>query len=91
MKKTLIVALLSASLMACASPRTLSDGNTYVPYGLVNEKEDKNSKVQYEVSGGNIFWSVVFSATIVAPVYFIGWRLYQPVGLKRAGQEPGQR
>ena len=67
--------------MSCAEEKTI-DGVTYRPYGLLNEKDCKNDKVLYEVSGWAVFSGVVFFELIVPPIYAFGYNLFEPVGLK---------
>lgn len=47
-------------------------------YGLFN-KNEKNENIRYELSIGNIIWSVLLIETIFVPVILIGWYLYEPV------------
>jgi hypothetical protein len=84
----LIVAMVMMSV-GCANPKTI-DGVKYDTYGLIDKDEKKNDNIEYEVVYGNVFWAIVFSATVVAPVYFFGWALYEPVGKKAPNAVPGQ-
>lgn len=92
MKRSLIAAVLASALLltACGADNKVINGVEYGTYGLVNESEMKNPKIQYEISGWSIFWSVVFCETIVVPIYFIGWDLYQPIAAKDPSWVPGQ-
>ena len=92
MKRSLLAAVLASALLltACGAEDKTINGITYGTYGLVNEHEMRNPKIQYEISGWSIFWSIVFCETVVAPIYFIGWDLYQPVGVKDPNWVPGQ-
>ncbi len=89
MKKAAIVAIvaLSVALAACGRPQYLGDTDaqkTYYPtYGLFNEASNKSSKVCYELSAGNVIWSIILVETVIFPVYFIGWSIYNPVRLKK--------
>jgi len=66
------------------------DGKTYVidttvnvkPYGLFNQEKKKIEGVEYKLVVGNVIWSVILIETIGVPIYFIGWRLFEPVGLE---------
>jgi len=84
MKKMLITALLALSLMTsgCADNATLSDGHEYSTYGLFDKDDVKNPDVVYDLEWGNAVWGTIFSATIVAPVYFFGFSLWEPIRLK---------
>jgi hypothetical protein len=44
---------------------------------------DKMSKfegtVQYKTVVGNVIWGIILVETIIAPIYFFGFSLYEPV------------
>jgi len=73
--------LLLVSAVGCAETKVI-DGVEYDTFGLVDQEEKRNPDIQYEVSWGNVFWGIVFSETIIAPIYFFGYSLYEPVGKK---------
>lgn len=77
----LIVITLFAS--SCADSKDFKDekGKSFTaePYGWANSDANKVDGVVYEVNFGNVFWSVVFSETIIVPVYLTGWKLFEPV------------
>ena len=77
----IIAATIMTALMlsACAQEKTI-DGVRYRPYGLANESSRHNPKIRYELVAGNVFWAVVLCETIIAPIYFVGFSLFQPVG-----------
>lgn len=82
MKKLIYTAILCSMLCACgAEPKTI-DGVTYGTYGIANQDEMKNPNIRYNISGWSLFWSFVFCETIVVPIYFIGWDLFQLDGKK---------
>jgi len=58
------------------------DGIEYDTYGLINDDEKKNPNIQYEVIWGNVVWGAILVETIVAPIYFFGFSLWEPVGKK---------
>ena len=70
------------SLSGCGDVKTI-DGLTYDTYGLINESEKRNPDIEYELIIGNIVWSCILVETIVAPIYFIGFSMYEPVGKKK--------
>jgi cation transport ATPase len=39
----------------------------------------KNPRVTYEIIYGNIFWSIVLCETIIIPIYFFGFSLFNPI------------
>jgi hypothetical protein len=90
MKKTLIktVAGLAAAtliLTGCGSPQELTvagKSKEYPTYGFINADTMKSANVCYEVSIGNVIWSIVLVETIAAPIYFLGFSLFNPVSVK---------
>jgi hypothetical protein len=88
MKKALALVLASTMLLtACGDPRNLPTGPNgeqkfYPTYGFFNQGTAKSDKVCYEVSIGNVIWSILLIETVVAPIYFIGWSLFNPVSVK---------
>ena len=83
MKKVLLIGLIIGALAfsGCAQRKTI-DNVTYDTYGLFNEDSKQNPNVEYDISVGNVVWSIILFETIIAPVYFIGFDLYEPVGPK---------
>jgi hypothetical protein len=92
MKRTLICLALASTMLlaACGADEKTIGGVTYGTYGLMNKSEMQNPNIQYEISGWSIAWSIIFCETIIAPVYFIGWDMYQPVAKKDPNWVPGQ-
>lgn len=85
MKKLIASVLIASMLAGCGHPLTTNVGgaeNTYPTYGLFNSDTSKSSKMCYEVSVGNVVWSIILIETVVFPVYFIGWSLFNPVRAK---------
>lgn len=88
MKRTLALVLASAMLLtACGNPRNLPTGpkgemREYPTYGFFNQNTAKSDKVCYELSIGNVVWSIILIETIVMPIYFIGFSLFNPVSMK---------
>lgn len=83
MQKGILMAVIaSLMLAACGQPLTVGD-KTYPTYGLLNKETRKSKNVCYEVSVGNIFWSFILIETVIAPIYFIGFDINDPVRLKK--------
>lgn len=82
--KRLLIALVAASVLlsGCGHPLYVGD-KKYPTYGLFNEDTSKSKYVCYEISVGNLIWSGLLLETLIAPAYFIGWSLFNPVRLKR--------
>ena len=97
MCKLLITLVLATTVLlsGCDDPDITAknktiDGITYSTWGLANEADERNPNILYEVSGWSIFWSIIFSETIIVPIYFFGWDLYQPVSKKPSDHVKGQ-
>ena len=87
MKKTLLALAAVLALTACSQPANLATGPNgevqhHRPYGLLNRDELRSDKVCYRLSVGNVVWSVLLIETIIAPVYFVGFDLFEPVSVK---------
>ena len=83
----ILCVLLTLSLVGCGKSKWI-DGKVYGTYGLFNEKTRKNSNIEYELSTGNVIWSIILIETIVFPVYFVGFSLYNPI-CKKGNLNPG--
>ena len=79
----LIAIIFCMSLISCGNIKAI-DGKVYDTYGLFSAHYNRNPNIEYRVIVGNIFWSVILVQTIVAPIYFIGFSLFEPV-CKKSG------
>ena len=79
--KRLIGLLLVLCLFTACSDDMVIDGVRYETYGFANQDEVKSPKVRYRLVFGNLVWSILLGETVVAPIYFIGWDLFEPVEL----------
>ena len=76
--KKLIAILMAAALMGCDSQKPI--GNKTVDYyGLANEGSAKDVCYKYELSFWNTVGAIIFSETVIIPVYVVGWALMEPV------------
>ena len=76
----LLIILVLFLFTSCAENKTfeIKGQKTEIkPYGLLNP-EQKNDSIIYQISPGNLLCSVVFSETIVVPIYLFGWQFYEP-------------
>lgn len=85
MKKFVLYALVLAMLSGCGEPINI-DGKTYPTYGFLNQVTSKSDDMCYEVSIGNVVWSILLIETIIMPVYFVGFSIFNPVGRPIDGQ-----
>jgi hypothetical protein len=67
-------------LVGCGDPKMI-DGVTYDTYGMATQHSKKNENIEYRCIIGNVVWSVLLCETIIAPIYFIGFSLFEPVGV----------
>ena len=83
---------------SCGNVKTLNkttdkgtvESITYDTYGFLNKSNKENPNVRYELIIGNIIWAVILCETIIAPIYFIGFSLYQPTSYKLDKFVPGK-
>ena len=85
----IIAALCGVGLHSCSSNDAI-DGVKYSTYGIINESEMKNPNIRYEISTLSVVLAVVFSETIIVPIYIIGWDLFEPVGKVNPNWVKGQ-
>ena len=98
----LMLLVMLVTLSGCGDTKTIitpiskADGKevvmpiTYDTYGLFNESDKRNPNIEYRVIVGNIVWSCILVETIIAPLYFIGFSLYEPVRLKNPNNVKGE-
>jgi hypothetical protein len=80
MKRSLISAIVAMSIMlsACGNTKNI-EGVVYDTYGVANESDKRNPDIEYEISVGSIIVAVIFSETVIIPIYVILFDLWQPV------------
>lgn len=77
MKKIILFSCIVASLLvSCVDSKKIGN-KTYELYGLVNP-ELKNDSIVYKVPISNVLCAVIFSETIIVPVYIVCYDLYEP-------------
>ena len=82
MKKAIVALSLAALLLTSCAHSVKYEGKTYEPYGIANEETRRDPTIPYELSFGSVFLAIVFCETVIAPVFIVGWDLYQPVPKK---------
>lgn len=68
-------------LAGCGNTKVIN-GIKYDTYGLINTDAKKNPNIEYEIIWGNMIWGCILAETVIAPVYFFGFSLFEPVGPK---------
>ena len=76
-----IILVILLNVSGCGDVKTIDD-ITYDTYGLFDEGSQRNKDIEYELIIGNIVWSIILVETIIAPVYFIGFSIYEPIRKK---------
>lgn len=80
-KKTVAACVLVFFLVACGDEKTI-DSVTYTTYGLFNEGSSRNPDIRYRLIVGNLVWSIIGIETVLLPIYFIGFSLFEPISKK---------
>ena len=75
---TIVLVFAMVTLAGCGQNKEIK-GKVYGTYGLLNESDMKNPDIQYRLIIGNVIWSCVLVETIILPIYFIGFSLYEPI------------
>jgi len=65
-------------LVSCSDSKVIN-GIEYDTYGLLNQEDKKNDEIQYKVCWGNVVWGVLLIETVIAPIYFFGFDMFEPV------------
>lgn len=58
------------------------EGKVYPTYGALNEQTNKSENMCYRVIWSNVVLGILLSETFVAPLYFVGFHLYEPYAVK---------
>lgn len=77
--------LIITILSSCSDSKTLNlngQNRLFETYGIANEERIRNDSIYYEVSVESVVWSIILCETVIAPVYFVGWDLYEPKAVK---------
>jgi hypothetical protein len=82
MKKLICIMLLVSVIMAGCSSDKVIEGKKYTTYGLINQDDKKDPTIKYEPSWGNIIWGCILCETIIGPIYFFGFDMFEPVEKK---------
>ena len=84
MKKIISIVLIlcmAVIFSGCGDSKYIK-GIEYDTYGLFNKEDMRNENIEYRLVIGNVVWAIILIETVVAPIYFIGFSLYEPVGAK---------
>jgi hypothetical protein len=87
MKRMLVSLVVILSLLCVGCGRSMNINGTHrTPVGLISMNCQNlgtySKKVRYEPCWGNIFWGTVFFETIIAPIYFFGFSMFNPAGVQ---------
>lgn len=76
--KFLVIILILSMITACGDSKVI-DGKQYETYGIINRDEVRNPKIKYQLITGNVVWGIILFETVVAPIYFFGFSIYEPI------------
>ena len=79
MKKLLVTMVLVGMLLSGCDNAKKINGRVYQTYGVVNKDDIKDPNVRYKISTGSVIVAIIFSETVLIPLYVLGWDLYEPV------------
>ena len=85
MKKIIAVIVAVAFLCMSCGQNKVIEGKERKPVGIVSmcaDFGDYSKKIHYEPCWGNIVWGVLLSETVIAPIYFFGFSMFNPVSVK---------
>lgn len=72
-------------MFGCSDNKEIN-GVTYETYGLINQDDVKSDCIKYKPCWGNIIWGAVLFESIIGPIYFFGFDMFEPVELKPNAQ-----
>ena len=85
MKRLIALVLVATMLFIGCGRSVVIDNVVRKPVGLVSKLMPSNlysstysDSVQYEVCWGNVFWGIALVETIIAPIYFFGFSMFNP-------------
>jgi hypothetical protein len=85
MKKVVSLIMVIAMLFVASGcgDDMMINGRLCETYGLINEEGNKCEDARYRIIVGNFIWGIVlFETFLIAPIYFFGFSLWEPVGPK---------
>jgi hypothetical protein len=85
MKCLLAVVLIASILLIGCGQSKVINGVERKPVGIISMNTDMGTyskHVHYEPCWGNIIWGAILVETIIAPIYFYGFSMFNPVSVK---------
>ena len=84
-----VIFLAVFALSGCGDTKVIG-GVEYDTYGLISQVTDPpNPDIKYKPIWGNIVWGCILIETVIAPIYFFGFSMFEPVG-KKADYKQGE-
>jgi len=82
----LVVLFIPMFLMSCGKNKTIN-GKEYKTIGIINIlNEEKDPSIKYRIITGNVIWGVLLCESVIAPLYFFGFSMYEPIAKKEVGK-----
>lgn len=76
------VFIVTVVLMNDAESKIIN-GKVYEAYGLLNKDSVYNENIEYRMNNWSVGGGILMIETVIAPIYFFGFNMYEPVGLKQ--------
>jgi hypothetical protein len=79
--------IIGVTLLAMATISTgcgedkVIEGKEYETCGLINKANGdcmNDPTIKYNVSIGNVIWGIILAETVIAPIYFFGFSMFNP-------------
>ena len=84
MRQTLItIIILLLFIVGCGNSKNIQ--RTWFETKGVLINDEKHPCIHYEIILGNVFWGIVLLETLMAPIYFFGWSIFEPKHEKTPG------
>jgi hypothetical protein len=73
-----VIVCFISMFIGCGDSRIINNVE-YDTYGLFNKEDNRYPDIKYKLITGNLVWGILLCSTIVAPIYFFGFSLYEPI------------
>jgi hypothetical protein len=90
MKKKILAIICAVMLLASCGSDMMINGEKVKTVGIINTLVDdptlfdvKKPGIQYKVIWGNVVWGIILIETVIAPIYFFGFSMFEPVDVKK--------
>ena len=82
MKKIISIIIILSMILICCGGSIRVNNVKYRTYGVLNRADEREEFIEYKPIWGNIALGAAFFWTYFAPIYFYGFDMMEPVGVK---------